>query len=72
MGAYTVGEIRAAGLQARWTRTSAGAPIIVAKHDLHGCWYVVDRVMWDRAKAVGIKQAFDESTLLGNFFSVKA
>ena len=69
---YSVKEIRAAGLEARWTKTSGGAPIIAARHSEHKCWYVIERGMWKRAQEVGIKEAFDEHTLLGQYFSIAA
>lgn len=68
---YTVGEIRAAGLEARWTRTRNGAPIIVARKPGSTRWYCVDKHMWKRAANVGIAEAFDEHTVLGDIFSIK-
>lgn len=67
---YNLQYIRDAGFEARWTRTRNGAPIIEA-NDGHG-WYVVDGRMWDRAYAVGLRQAFEEFTTLGKFFSIRA
>jgi hypothetical protein len=68
---YCVKEIRDAGLNARWSKTSSGRPIIVARKGDRGSWYYVDGNMWTRAKCVGILQAFEEHTCLGEFFSVK-
>lgn len=67
---YTVGALRTAGLKARWTRTRKGAPILSAYNTAHSCWYVVDNRQYERAKTVGYKQAFEEVTVLGRFFSV--
>jgi hypothetical protein len=71
---YNVRTIRAAGLEARWTRTRTGAPIIAARelHRVGKPWYVVDDRMWNRAHEVGVRQAFEEHTALGDFFSVRA
>lgn len=67
---YRVQTFREAGLQARWTKTRHGAPIIAANNG--NGWYVVNRLMWERAHEVGIKEAFHEHTLLGCFFSIPA
>jgi hypothetical protein len=69
---YTVATIRSAGLQARWTRTRAGAPIIAARFSAGTTWFVIGKQMWDAMKAEGIKEAFDRFTLLGDIFSVPA
>jgi len=66
---YSVKVLRDAGLQAKWTYTRTGAPIIVARKEA-GSWYAVDSRMWSRAEAVGVGQAFDEHTTLGHIFSV--
>jgi hypothetical protein len=68
---YTVSTIRSAGLQARWTRTRVGAPIIAARAG-QGTWFVIGRDMWDAMKSEGVKEAFDRFTLLGDIFSVPA
>lgn len=67
---YNVATIRAAGLEAKWSKTRKGAPIIVAKSDKTARFYYVDKHMWERAKEVGIKEAFEEHTLLGDIFYV--
>lgn len=67
---YTVGAVRAAGLQARWTRTRRGGPILSAFRPEHNAWYVIDGRQYERAKVVGYKQAFEEATALGKFFSI--
>lgn len=68
---YNVKFIRTQGLTCRWARTRLGAPIIAAMCD-RGVWYVIDAPMWKRAEVVGIKQAFEEYTAFGEFFSVPA
>ncbi len=69
---YRVGDIRAAGLKCRWTRTKTGAPIIAGQREDTGKWYVINSSMWDRSKVVGLKQAFEEHTCLAEFFSIPA
>lgn len=72
---YRVADIRAAGLEARWGRTRRGAPIILARdpqarhRHQRETWWCVDRTMWDEAQKVGLREAFDRCTLLGEFFS---
>ena len=69
---YTVGYLREQGLTGvKWTRTSNGAPILSAISD-EGARFVICLDMWERAKQVGISQAFDEYTALGSFFSVRS
>lgn len=69
---YTVRTIREAGLEARWTRTRKGKPIIVARvpGNETGTWYAVSDKVWKRAKLAGIYQAFEECTVLGRYFSI--
>lgn len=68
---YNVATIRAAGLEAKWSKNSKGAPIIVARNK-PGTWYFVDRKMWEAAQKEGIAEAFGRFTLLGDFFSIPA
>lgn len=69
---YKVGELRAAGLEAKWGRTRSGAPILLARDPDRSStiWWVVDARMWARAQMVGVLEAFRESIMLGEFFSV--
>ena len=70
---YTVGPIRAAGLQARWTRTREGAPIIAARNPNAGPnWYVIDARTWAMMTRHGIAEGFDRCTMLGGIFSIPA
>lgn len=73
---YSVGTLRDAGLEARWTRNRNGAPIMSArdpnaklKHQ-QAKWWFVDKSMWDDMNSVGIREAFDRHTLLGDVFSI--
>lgn len=72
--AYRVKTLRDAGLEARWTHTNRGAPIIAARRaDVgNGMWYVVDDTMWKDAQQVGIATAFEQHCALGKFFSIPA
>ena len=75
---YSVKTLRAAGLEARWTHNRNGAPIIVcrdplakAKHQRETWWHIGQK-MWDSMKEVGVREAFDRCTLLGDIFSIRA
>lgn len=76
--AYNVKSIRATGLEAKWTRTRNGAPIITARNPESPLfhqrtqWYVIDGKMWNRAQTVGLIEAFNSGTLFGDIFSVPA
>lgn len=73
---YSVKQLRTAGLEAKWSKTRSGAPIIVARDPSAKLehqrvkWWVVNASMWKRAAEVGIVQAFGEHTALGDFFGV--
>jgi len=73
---YQVGTFRAAGLEAKWTKTPSGAPIIVCKqptskhiHQRCSWWYCTDK-MWADMRAEGIIEGFQSHTILGDIFSV--
>jgi len=68
---YNVGTIRETGLQARWTKTRGGAPIIVARVDDGSPWYAIDKFMWEDAKSYGIREAFESHTVLGDIFGIR-
>lgn len=74
---YRVSDIRATGLEAKWSRGRSNGPIIVIrnpnadKEHQRKKWWYVDRDMWARAEEVGLLQAFEEHTCLGDFFSIK-
>lgn len=74
---YTVGWIRSQGIECKWSRSRNGAPIIIGKTsslDRTGqpIWSVIDTDMWNRAKVVGLPQAFEEHTTFIGLFSVPA
>lgn len=75
---YSVKTLRDAGLEARWTHNSKGAPIIVARdpkaelvHQRH-TWWFVDAKMWADMLKSGVHEAFVQHTLLGDIFSIPA
>lgn len=69
---YCVKTFRDAGLEARWSRTRKGAPIIVVK--AYGEWFVVDRCLWAAILRgpQGVAETVRNWTLLGKFFSIPA
>jgi hypothetical protein len=67
---YSVKTFRAAGLDAKWTRTRRGAPIIVVKKPHQKTWVGVDQSMFDDMKKEGIADAFERHTLLVGIFSI--
>jgi hypothetical protein len=67
---YRVGAFRAAGLDAKWTKTEHGAPYMVAKLPSQSKWWVCGQAMWDYMGKVGVLQGFKDHTLLGDAFSV--
>ena len=68
--------LRASGLDAKWSRTSKGRPCMLVRnpngrdHQRTKWWHVTQQML-DRAQVVGWVDAFDESTLLGDLFSVQ-
>lgn len=75
---YSVKTLRAAGLEARWTRTSAGAPIIVCRDPKSAMaharktWWTVGQKMWDAMLKDGIVDAFNNHVFIGDIFSIPA
>ena len=67
---YVVKTFRDAGLEAKWSRNSAGAPIIVARKPGNRFYYA-DRKMWDTVQKLGdVYEAFDRHTAFGDYFSI--
>lgn len=71
---YRVGPLREAGLEAQWSKTRAGKPIIVVR-DPNGKaehqrtkWWGVDAQMFNDMKRHGVKEAFDNHTMFGDIF----
>jgi hypothetical protein len=67
---YRIATFRAAGLEAKWGRNQSGRPVIFARKPGGKTWWIVTAGCWARAKVVGLWEAFDEATLLGDIFSV--
>jgi hypothetical protein len=73
---YNVTTFRSAGLEAKWSRTSKGAPIIVVRNPAATLehqrtrWWFADQRLWNDAAKVGIVEAFDRHTLLGDVFAI--
>lgn len=75
---YSVKDFRAAGLEAKWGKTSRGAPFIFARdpnattaHQRNKFW-LIDGGTFKTMQEVGIREGFNRHTLLGNFFSIAA
>ena len=74
---YRVKDIRALGLQCKWSKSRNGRPVIVVRNPAAELahqrekWWVLDRHMWTRAQEVGLLQAFDEHTVLGDYFGIQ-
>lgn len=68
---YTIGAFRAAGLEAKWGK-SAGRPYIFARRVGTTTFWLMSGRTFERAKEVGISEAFDEATALADIFSVRA
>ena len=73
---YSVKPLREAGLEAKWSKTPTGSPIIIArnptaelKHQKEKWWYV-DVRMWEVMLKEGIKPGFNLATLIGDIFSI--
>ena len=71
---YKVGTFRDAGLKAKWTRTSKGAPIIAVWHEKHDCWYLIDNDLWKFMcnEPLGLKVGFKMAHLIADIFSIPA
>ena len=73
---YRVSPLRAAGLDAKWSKTSTGRPVIVARDpnssNAHqrDIWWTVDSMMWGAIEKYGIIDGFNSATLLGGVFSI--
>jgi len=73
---YCVQTFRDAGLEARWSKTRSGAPIIVVRwpaaklEHQRDEWWLVTNDLWIAMQRLGVIDAFDAHTLLGNIFSL--
>lgn len=73
---HSVKTYRDAGLEAKWTRNSRGAPTIVvrnprAKHrHQRETWWVVTKSMFEIMEKEGVTEGFDRCTLIADIFSI--
>jgi hypothetical protein len=73
---YSVKTMRSAGLEAKWFKTSSGAPYIAVRFPtsehvhLREEWWVVDNSMFGLMRIFGVLEGFKQSTLLGDIFSL--
>lgn len=75
---YSVHTFRTAGLEAKCGRTRRGQPCYLvrdpqakAAHQRQ-TWWMVDTGMWKAMQARGVREGFDNCTLLGDVFSLNA
>ena len=70
---YRVSTLREAGLEAKWSKSETGRPMMVARDPnaksshQRDVWWLVDDKMWGTMKN-GIVKGFNSATLLGNVF----
>lgn len=76
--AINVATFRGAGLEAKWSKNRNGRPIIVLR-DPKACtahqreiWWTLSADMFAAMRSVGIREAFNRCTILGDMFSVAA
>jgi len=73
---YRVGALREAGLDAKWSKTGSGAPIIVVRNlnaetaHQRVYWWYCDKDMFTRMQKVGIIEGFNQTTILGDILSI--
>lgn len=75
IGKHCVATFRAVGMEARWTKHS-GTPFIAVRDPQSRLehqrtkWWTVDAPMWDRMQNIGLREGFNQTTLLGDIFSI--
>ncbi len=73
---HRVGTYRAAGLEAKWSKTRVGQPYIVVRdpnaefEHQRVTWWRVDNSMYQDMKKIGIREAFGNHTILGDVLSI--
>ena len=72
---YTVGTMRNAGLEAKWTKNN-GCPFIAVRNP-NGTtehqrkrWYLCDGAMFEDMKKNGVLAGYESHTCLGDFFYI--
>ncbi len=73
---YQIKTFRDAGLEACWSKTRSGTPVIIVR-DPNGpftnereSWWIVTDGMFRSMKECGVKEGFENHTILGEFFSI--
>jgi hypothetical protein len=73
---HNITTYREAGLEAKWGKTSIGSPTMYVrdpnstlKHQRES-WWRVDRAMFDLMKKEGVKEGFNQATIIGDVFSI--
>ena len=59
-----------AGLEAKWSKTKAGKPCILTRKKNTKKWWLCNEIMWSQMHKHGIRQGYDNCTLLGDVFSI--
>jgi len=73
----SVKTFREVGMQAKWGKCNGGPALFVrdpsakTEHQ-RSKWWLVTQTMYVCMKQSGIKEGFDQNTLLGDMFSVSA
>ena len=73
---YKVSTFRECGLDAKWSKTRSGKPIIVVRdpeselpHQRNQWWWL-DSAMYKAMQNEGVKQGFNSSTIIADIFSI--
>jgi hypothetical protein len=75
---FSVGEMRLAGLEAKWGKTSSGAPAMFVRNPTaklnhqKNKWWMVTKDMAKGMREDGIMESFDSHTFLGDIFFLGA
>ena len=70
---YRVGDFRDLGLEAKWTRTGAGAPIIAVRKPGTKTWCAVTGHLFkSMSESDDPGEKFDQGTALVDIFSIPA
>ena len=75
---HSVITYRSAGLEAKWSKTRSGTPAVFVRNpkSAHAhqrdSWWIATKSMFERMNKVGVLEGFDQETLLGDIFSIRA
>jgi len=67
---YKVKTFRDAGLEAKWSKTSTGRPIIIARRPGTKQFYFISASVYFDMKRFGIAEAWESWTVLADVFSL--